>query len=286
MIYGINMQPVLKMTAVVLGIYLAYTTLLYLMQRQMMFPRHMAPTRQGAPAGAGGMERFWIEAGRARCEAWLVCPHPKHRGNPSPAVILAHGNAETIDFLVDEFEPFTRMGLALLLVEYPGYGRSTGTPSQQSITDVFLAAYDRLSARPDIDASRVVLVGRSLGGGAVCQLAARRPSAALILISSFTSAAAFAPRYLVPGFMVRDPFDNLAVVRGYDRPVLVFHGRGDTVIPFSHGQTLARNAADGRLVPYDCGHNDCPPDARDFWNRIASFLRASAVLADPALPHR
>ena len=84
----------------------------------------------------------------------------------------------------------------------------------------------------------------------------------MILISPLISLTAFAPRYLVPPFLVKDPFDNLAVVRAYRPPLLIFHGTRDDVIPFRHGQTLAQAAADGRLVSFENGHNDLPTGTR------------------------
>ena len=168
--------------------------------------------------------------------------------------------------------------MAVLLVEYPGYGRSAGSPSQSSITEAFVAAYDALIARKDIDASRIVLFGRSLGGGAVCALSIKRPSAAQILMSTFTSARSFAKRYLAPSFLVRDPMDNLAAVEQYEGPILVIHGRHDTVIPYSHGISLHKAARAGKLITYDAGHNDCPPDWEVFWKDIEAFLVENKII--------
>ena len=270
----------MKIIAVVLALYLSYGAALYLFQRRMIYPRQMVELRSHGPDAWEGFHRFWIQTADARCEAWLFFPPDGAAGcgKTVPAVILAHGNAESIDFLAEEFGIFLDLGMALLVVEYPGYGRSTGTPSQKSITGVFLAAFDRLTARSDIDSDKIVLVGRSLGGGVACALASLRPSAALVLISSFTSLRAFAPKYLVPGFLVRDPFDNLAVVSGYDKPVLVVHGRKDAVIPFAHGETLARSASRGRLMGYDCGHNDCPPDREAFRGELKAFLDQAGIV--------
>ena len=149
------------------------------------------------------------------------------RGRPAPAFIFAHGNGELIDYWPDELRPVAALGAGLLLVEYPGYGRSEGAPTQERILEVFTRAYDRLAARPEVDPGRIVLIGRSMGGGAVCDLALKRPSAALVLLSTFTSLRTYAVRYLAPGFLIRDPFDNLAAVRQYPGPVLVVHGRED-----------------------------------------------------------
>ena len=113
-----------------------------------------------------------------------------------------------------------------------------------SPSETFTRAYDKLAARPDVDPARIVFFGRSLGGGAVCDLAAKRPAAALILMSCFTSVRSFAIRYLAPSFLIRDPFDNLAVVRDFSGPVLVIHGDADTIVPFQFGQRLVQRSGD------------------------------------------
>ena len=109
-------------------------------------------------------------------------------------------------------------------------------------------------------------------GESICDLAAKRPSAALILMSTFTSARSFAHKYMAPGFLIRDPFDNLSVVRSYTNPVLIMHGKFDEIIPYSHGKTLYKAAKDGKMVTYPSGHNDCPPDWDVFWQDIEIFL--------------
>ena len=150
-------------------------------------------------------------------------------------------------------------------------GARPEAPSQESISETFTRAYDKLAARPDVDPARIVFFGRSLGGGAVCDLAAKRPAAALILMSCFTSVRSFAIRYLAPSFLIRDPFDNLAVVRDYSGPVLVIHGRFDEIIPFGHGKALHEAARNGKMIAYDAGHNDCPPDWAVFWRDAERF---------------
>lgn len=258
-------------------LYFAYCTLLYLVQRQIVFPAGLTGPAPRPPA-ISGLDVIQVRAGGIPIEAWFLLPEAGEGGQRHPAIIFAHGNAELIDGCLGEFMPFTHLGAGLLLVEYPGYGRSPGSPSQASIGDVYMAAYDWLAARPDVDPDRIVLAGRSLGGGVACDLAAKRPSSAMILISTFTSARAFAARYLAPGFLVRDPFDNLSVVRSYEKPILIFHGRRDDVIPYAHGVSLAAASKKSRLVSYDCAHNDCPPDRDAFFQETARFLREAGVL--------
>lgn len=264
--------------------YAGYCCILFLLQRRIVFPRGLIEFPPSPDWNVAGIEPMWLQTSQGRVEAWFLPAASRREGDPAPAVIFAHGNAELIDFWPVEFKTFTSLGVGLLLVEYPGYGRSQGTPSQNSITEAFLAGYDMLSARKDVDPSRIVLFGRSLGGGAVCALAAERPSAALILMSTFTSLKSFSRRFLVPDFFVRDPFDNLEVVRDYEGPVLIMHGRYDSLIPHKHGLTLYHSAKHGELLTYDCEHNDCPGDWNKFWQDVASFLGSAGIIETTQIP--
>jgi fermentation-respiration switch protein FrsA (DUF1100 family) len=268
----------LKFIGSAILIYAAYCGLLFFVQRQVIFPRYMIPSPAPMDFSAARIEPAWLDTSFGKVEAWYIPPAARVAGAPAPAVIFGHGNGELIDFWPEALKRLPAMGVGLLLVEYPGYGRSAGSPSQAGISEAFTRAYDLLSSRTDVDSARIVLFGRSLGGGAVCDLALTRPAAALILMSSFTSVRSFAIRYLAPSFLIRDPFDNLAVVRGYGGPVLVIHGRFDEVIPFGHGKALHAAARNGKMIAYDAGHNDCPPDWEVFWQDVERFLRAAKIL--------
>ncbi len=271
-----KLNIIIKVAAWPLGLYLAYCGFLFLMQRQMMFPSGLIEVPAGDP-GIAGLERIWVATSFGKVETWFLPPAEKYGSKPAPAVIFAHGNGELIDFWPQELQNFNRLGMGVLLVEYPGYGRSEGLPSQISIEETFAAAYDVLAARKDVDASRIVLFGRSLGGGAVCALTAQRPSAALILMSTFISTRSLAVKYLAPGFLVRDPFENLKAVQNYPGPVLVMHGKFDEVIPYRHGLSLYQAAQKGKMITYESGHNDCPPHWDVFWQDVESFLHKAGI---------
>lgn len=274
------MHIFLKAASWTLFLYFVYCGFLFLVQRNMMFPHNMveAPADDMDEKDFPGLEKLWIESDGGKTEAWFLPPDRTPESEPAPAIIFAHGNAELIDFWPPDFLPFTRMGIGVMLVEYPGYGRSGGTPSQRSVTETFVAAYDLLISRKEVDSAQIVLVGRSIGGGAICQLAARRPSAALVLMSTFTSARSFAIRYLVPGFLVRDAFDNQAVVADYPGPVLILHGKEDETIPHSHGVALHKAARQGKMISYEAGHNDCPPDWDAFRQEVKAFLEQNGIM--------
>ncbi len=268
----------LKYALWIVLLYAFYCGLLFVLQRRILFPRGLIHRAMQSESEIAGLEKIWLDAGYGPVAAWLMPPVAARESAPAPAMIFAHGNGELIDFWPAELTGFTRLGIAVLLVEYPGYGTSAGLPSQKSITRTFIAAYDELASRRQIDPSRIVFFGRSLGGGAVCALARHRPAAALILLSTFTGVRPFAKRFLFPSFLVRDPFDNLAFVKGYPGPVLIGHGRDDEVIPFSHGRTLYEAAANGKMIVYEAGHNDCPPDWNGFLRDAADFLEDNGVI--------
>ncbi len=272
------MHLLLKTISWLLLLYAVYCGLLFVLQRQILFPRSAIPLPMQSDPKIVGLEKIRLDVGFGKVEAWFIPPVAGQTAAPAAAVIFGHGNGELIDFWPDKLEGFARLGIALLLVEYPGYGSSAGSPSQDSITQIFVAAYDDMASRKDIDSSRIVFFGRSLGGGAVCALAQRRSAAALILMSTFTGVHSFTKRFLVPSFLVRDPFDNLSVVRNYPGPVLVIHGRHDEVIPFSHGKALYKAVQKGKMIAYNAGHNDCPPDWKVFWHDVASFLREIRII--------
>lgn len=255
--------------------YVGYALLIFMFQRQIIYPgRNIQVSGQPPP----GIITLPFDTVSGRGEAWFLPPLKRNAGERRPLLIFFHGNGEVIDYLPQQVEGFRELGMGVLLVEYPGFGRSSGYPGETSITETAVAAYDAVLQREEVDPERVVIFGRSLGGGAACSLASRRPSAALILQSTFTSTGSLARRLLVPGFLVRDQFDNGKVVAAYRQPILLFHGSQDTTIPPEHSRELKQKSPNARLIEFPCGHNDFPPDWREFYRNIASFLTDNGVI--------
>lgn len=269
----------LRAAAIGFGLYVLGVALI---QRSLLFPGTELEAPVGLEAAVPGLEQLWFELEGGRSEAWLLHA-PDDVPRPAPAMIVAHGNYELIDYGLQFAQELRALGLTVLLVEYPGYGRSTGTPSEESVTAACLAAHDALVARPDVDAERIAYFGRSLGGGAVCALARQREPAALVLQSTFTSVTAIASSLFVPSFLIRDPFESRQWLATWGGPTLVLHGEHDEVVPFSHGLQLASASAGARLESFDCRHNDFPDDPARYWRVLTEFLTDAGVLApDPA----
>jgi fermentation-respiration switch protein FrsA (DUF1100 family) len=261
--------------SLVLG-YALYLGLLYLQQRPMMFP--------GASMGWDGVgrhlppasERVRLPASFGRVEGVLLRAHGVD--GPAPAALYFKGNAEFVDQNLDPLGAVAALGVHVLLLEYPGYAGTDGRPSRASLGEAARLGHDWLAARADVDAGRILAIGRSIGTGVAVDLAGDRPLAALVLYAPFTSIADFARRMGAPPFLVRDRFDNRAGARAFGGPLLVVHGRQDRVIPFAHGEAVASAAPQGRLLALDCDHNDCPFFGRGVIAELERFLGEAGLL--------
>jgi uncharacterized protein len=133
----------------------------------------------------------------------------------------------------------------VLGLDYRGYGKSEGQPSEAGLSLDAQAAYDWLAAR--VPAASIVVVGEGLGTGPACELARTRSVAALVLISAFTSmrelAAARYP-YAPTRWLVRSQYDNLSKVAALSAPKLFIHSRTDERVPFAMGERLYAAAAE------------------------------------------
>jgi len=173
-----------------------------------------------------------------------------------PTLLYSHGNAEDLSAAMDLYDEWHAAGLGILAYDFPGYGLSEGSPTEESCYRSAQAAWDFLTQEKKIPASSIVIGSRSVGGGPAVWLAERVKPRALVLVSPFTSA--FAVRIPVPIFP-RDRFPNLERIRHIDCPLLIIHGEEDSLIRISHGRKLyeASPARDKRFMPVPgAGHDD------------------------------
>ena len=246
-----------------IGVLIAYLAAVWYGQRVMLFPAAWLPSPVGVPRA----EVVSLATTRDEPHALFLAP-PDGTPEPFPLLVFAHGNGELADDWVDQFAEVRGWGWGVLLFEYPGYGRRRGSPSEAAIRRAILEAWDWATHSPRIDSARIVVHGRSLGGAAAAYLAGERPVAGLILESAFTSIRPLAAKYLVPRWLVRDPFDNLRALRGYTGPLLVVHGTADDLVPVEHGRLLSAAVPGAEFHELPCGHNDCPP----IWDLVQAFL--------------
>lgn len=191
-------------------------------------------------------------------------------------VLLFHGNAGNISHRIDYAQMFNRMGYACLLVDYRGYGKSSGSPSEEGTYQDALAAWNWLQSR-GAKPGDVVIAGESLGGGVASWLAAQHAPRALLLMSAFTSIPELAAKiypFLPVRLISRISYDNLANLRRIKAPVLIAHSRGDEVVPFAHGEALYAAAGEPKqFLELQGSHNTGFIFAREDWVRaVEKFL--------------
>ena len=257
--------------------YALLVALLWLLQSRFIYYPAMGREIATTPSAHGTpYEDLTIETSDGeRLNAWWV-PAEAPRG----AVLLLHGNAGNISHRINYALMFRRLGYSTLLLDYRGYGRSTGTPTEQGTYTDAESAWRWLTITRRIPEQDVVVFGESLGGGVASWLAARHQVRALILASTFTSAVdlgaemyPFLPVRLVSRFR----YDTLARLRDVRAPVLVVHSPQDDIIPFSHGRRLFEAAREPKeMLELAGGHNQGFVFARERWvERLAAFLDAS-----------
>ena len=138
-----------KLLGVIFVAYVAYAAYYFAYQRTILFPTHMIPEFSADTSQFPALEKIWLDTSFGKIEAWFLPPH-EPLSKPYPVMIVAHGNGELIDYYFDGMEYLRQLGIGVLLVEYPGYGRSEGKPSKKTITETFILAYETISAREDV----------------------------------------------------------------------------------------------------------------------------------------
>lgn len=201
--------------------------------------------------------------------------------DPRGTVLLLHGNAGDISSRIDYLPAFHAMGHSVLLVDYRGYGASSGRPSEAGTYADAAAAWRWLTAERGVRATDIVLVGESLGGAIAAELAARVQPRAVLLIATFTSAVALGSEiypWLPVRWISRFRYDTLEYLGRFRGPLLVAHSRDDEIVPFAHGERIYAAATGPRtLLEMRGGHNEAFIFARPEWTRaVGHFLGSSA----------
>ena len=157
--------------------------------------------------------------------------------NPSArfTLLVSHGNAEDLGDDRYWLEDLRRAGFSVFAYDYEGYGTSEGKATEKAAYEDEAAAYEFLAVNLQTAPDRIIIFGRSVGTGPATYLAARRPSAGLILQSPFVSAFRVLTRVPLLPF---DKFPNYKYIRHVHCPVLIMHSHGDSVIAFWHGEKM------------------------------------------------
>ena len=274
---------VLKML-LVLGLgYAALVGFVYFTQPSLVYFPHVAREHTATPAAYG----LQYEDVSIRTEdgetlhAWWI-PAAERRG----AVLLFHGNAGNISHRIEYARMFHELGLATLLVDYRGYGRSSGSPSEEGTYRDALASWGWLAAQ-GLAGRDIVVFGESLGGAVACWLAARERPRALVLASTFTSLpdlGAEVYRFLPVRLLARFQYNTRECLGRVEAPVLIAHSPRDDIVPYAHGQRLYAAAREPKqFLELAGGHNEGFIFTRPEWvGALDAFLRSARLKSTDA----
>jgi fermentation-respiration switch protein FrsA (DUF1100 family) len=168
--------------------------------------------------------------------AWWI-PAERPRG----AALVLHGNAGNISHRIDYAGMFHGFGYSTLLVDYRGYGKSTGKPTEEGTYRDALASWRWLIDAQGLRADDIVVFGESLGGPIACWIAARETPRALVLASTFTSLpdlGASLYRFLPVRLLSRFKYDTRKCLSLVKAPVFIAHSPQDDIVPYEHGRAL------------------------------------------------
>jgi hypothetical protein len=206
-------------------------------------------------------EEVWLPVSTGKIHGWWI-PAPKAE---APVLLYFHGNGSNIGDNVHRASRFHQLGLSVLLIDYRGYGKSSGPfPNESLVYEDAEAAWTYLTQKRKIAPKNIFLYGQSLGGAIAIEMAARHPDIAGVIVEgAFTSVRAVIDgvslyRLFPVDLILTQRFDSLSKVRSLKMPILFIHGTADEVISARMSQELYQAASEPKqllLVP-DAGHND------------------------------
>ena len=221
-----------------------------------------------------GAEDVWLVASDGvRLHAWWIAA----RQSPLSTLYL-HGNAGNLTYRFAQIREITAAGSSVLILDYRGYGKSQGSPSEQGLYADADAAYQYLRDR-GYRTQQIIVQGESLGTAVAVDLASRRECGGVVLEAPFTSGRDVAGEVLpVIGPLLFRSFDSEIKIAKIRAPLLFFHGDHDRVIPLKLGRALFNVAPQPKsfIEVRGAGHNDLVETAgpsyreglREFYARL------------------
>lgn len=213
------------------ALYLAAAVALYLGQERMLFH----PRARSADHRYGNFPEEWVDLPDGERLNLVRVP-----GAGEGAILYLHGNRGDNGRSIYQSRELTGLGYDLFLVDYRGFGKSSGSiAGEEHLTEDLQAVYDRIAR--EYPEERILLAGYSLGSGPASYLAAQNDPAGLVLVAPYTSLTAMKNEFFwyFPDFLLSYELNNLRALEQADCPVRIIHGTADELIPFRMAEQLA-----------------------------------------------
>jgi pimeloyl-ACP methyl ester carboxylesterase len=227
-----------------------------------------------SPPPAPLKEVMITSGGNERIHCWYFV-----ESQEAPFLIYFHGNGENLEtlWLSGLYTEFQKLKINFAVLDYPGYGNSSGRPSEESLLES--ASTVIRWVRKTHNAKLPILAGWSLGASVAVQSASHHPGdiGAVIALSPWLSLKTVArehyPSWLVT-LLLKEDYDLASGLKKLNIPVLIIHGTLDEIIPVSHGRELAKTSS--LIIRYlelpRAGHGDLFSSVL-LWQEISDFIR-------------
>jgi uncharacterized protein len=254
-------------------LYLVGCLLLYAFQNKLIFfPKKMSVDAHEISKDST-IEPLQINVAESKNLRGWLCKSP-NKGKLK-IIIYFGGNGDEVSNFIPQAKKFE--GWSVVLLNYPGFGDSDGSPNEKSLYNSALSIYDYVISRDDVDANHIVIMGRSLGTGVATFLASSKPSRGVVLISPFESLSCVVKDnfgFFPVDLILKSKFDSRIYAPQVKSPLLCLCGLDDRTIAPKHSKTLLKFW--GGETEYKefvgCNHNDLIY-SNNLINNINGFLK-------------
>jgi len=240
-------------------------------ENQLIFIPFGATVGDWEPEGLHFEDAQFQAADGTKLHGWFVPAE-----NPSAVVLFCHGNAGNLTHRTDLMLSMQNyLGASVLVFDYRGYGRSEGSPDEKGVLQDARAARKWLAERTGVAETDIVLMGESLGGGVVVDLAAKDGARGLVLEDTFTSLpdmAAYHYWWLPVRLLMRSRLDSLSIIGNYHGPLLMAHGDADSIVPIEYARRLFEAANEPKKFIVESGFDHNDPRSGRFLKELKDFL--------------
>lgn len=237
-------------------------TLGWVFQRRLLYFPDTSSPPSAATVLPGAEDVTLTTADGLDLGAWFVPGRNAEGPGNGSTVLLAPGNGGNRFGRADIAADLAAAGFSTLLLDYRGYGGNPGSPSEEGLAADARAALNHLRARDDVDSTRMLYFGESLGCAVVTALAVEAPPAGMLLRSPFSDLAAVARHHypFVPTALLKDEFPVADIVARIDVPLTVVYGTADSIVPSTQSAEVADAATNliERVELAGLEHNDPP----------------------------
>ena len=253
------LSTVLKVLGGLLLLYAVMVFLAWWFQERLALPGSAGPLPAPSAFGMPEGERITVTTSDSvELKGWYLPPNPRPApGSRAPGLIWFYGNLETVGDIAPILRELRPAGTGMVVLDYRGYGESAGKPTEEGLYRDGEAAWEFITAQPEIDGARVAAYGRSIGSVVALYLATEQPVRAVVLDSPFSSGRDMAKRHyrFLPTGLVRLKLDNVERAKKLTVPLLVFHGTEDFIAPLPMGRAVAEAGRAELVLLQGAGHN-------------------------------